>query len=83
MKTVIPTLLLALTLSGCASTIYGHKPEEWNNMSQSERDAAIMHAERMLERSQAKRLEDEFVYQPINAVFGSRSNVYGGKQLTY
>ena len=83
MKTVIPALLFALTLSGCASTIYGHQPAEWDNMSESERDAAIMHAERMLERSQAKQLEDEFVYQSLNAVFGSRSNVYGGKQLTY
>ncbi len=83
MKIVIPAVFLALMLSGCASTIYGHKPEVWNNMSQSERDEAIMRAERMVERSQQKQREDEFVYQPINAVFGSRSNVYGGKQLIY
>ena len=52
-------------------------------MSQKERDEALVRAESMVERAQEKQRENEFIYQSINAVFGSRSNVYGSKQFVY
>ena len=83
MKKIFPAFLLALVLSGCASTKYGYKQDEWNSMTQQERDEALVRAESMVERAQEKQRENEFIYQSINAVFGSRSNVYGSKQIVH
>lgn len=83
MKKIIPISFVWLLLSGCGSTKYGHSLDVWNGMTQQQRDQAILRAESMMERTRENQRVKEFVYQPVNAVFGSRSNVYGNKIYPY
>ncbi len=83
MRKLLPTLLVSLLLAGCASTQYGYSPEEWNSMTQDERDEARMRAAGMMEQVHAKQREKEFLYQSVDVIFGSRSNVYGDRRNPY
>ena len=76
MNNKILLCLIPLMLYGCASTRYGYTQEEWSNMTQQERDIAIQQAENMIEDVDAREREKDFIYQPVNAIFGSRSNTY-------
>ena len=66
----------ALILSGCSSARYGHSPEEWNGMTQNERDEIRQQAETTLHKTREKEREKDFNYQSIDAIFGTRSNEY-------
>ena len=83
MKITVATLLASLLLSGCASTQFGHSPEEWSRMSQGERDRARTQAENRLGQVHEKQREKKFLYQSVNVIFGSRSNVYGDQRNLY
>ena len=76
MKKTILTLWVSLLIFGCASTKYGYTLEEWSSMTQQERDEAKIQAENMVEYVDEKQREKEFLHQPVNAISGSRSNVY-------
>ncbi len=83
MKKTLATLLVSLLLCGCASSHYGYSPEAWNRMSQQQRELVKSEAERRLEQMQEKQREKEFVYHPVDVIFGSRSNVYGDRRNLY
>ncbi len=72
-----------LLLLGCSSTKYGYSLEEWDRMTQAERDQAITQAESMMIEVQKKQREKEFLYQSVDIIFGSRSNVYGDRRNPY
>ena len=76
MKKTVLSCCVSLLLFGCASTKYGYTLEEWGSMTQQERDAAKKQAENMVEYVDEKQREKEFLHQPVNAISGSRSNVY-------
>ena len=76
MKKTVLSFCVSLLLFGCSSTKYGYTLEEWSSMTQQEREEAIKQAEDMVEYVQEKQREEEFLHQPDNAVFESRSNVY-------
>ena len=76
MKKTVLTFCVSLLLFGCTSTKYGRTLEEWNSMTQQERDDARSQAENMVEYVDEKEREKEFLHQPINLINGSRSNVY-------
>ena len=76
MKKTVLTCCISLLLLGCTSTRFGHTQEEWSSMTQQERDEAIKQAEDMVEYVHEKEREKEFLHQPVNSVFESRSNVY-------
>ncbi len=83
MKKILLTFVLALLLSGCNTSRYGYSFEEWDGMSRYQRDAAQARAERMQEFAQQQQRDKEIMYQPLNVIFGSRSNVYGSIRYPY
>jgi len=66
---------ISICFAGCAAT-YGFDEAEWNAMTQQQRDAIELQAQDRVAQAHEYQREKEFLNQPIDAIFGSRSNAY-------
>ncbi len=67
-------LFFLIFLSGCASGKFGYSEEQWQAMSQQQRDAVIAEVEDKLMQNKEAIHEQEMTQQNLNHISGSRSN---------
>ena len=71
-------IFTCIIIAGCAPNKYGYTLGEWNNFTQQQRDdvKTEAEAEALTNKMKEDQRERDFVNKPVNAIFGTRSNVY-------
>ena len=83
LKKYLILICITIIIVGCAPNKYGYTLDKWNSFTQQQRkDIKIeeeekeAEAEALTKKMMDDQRERKFVNKPINAIFGTRSNVY-------
>lgn len=69
---IIPFIVIALSITGCASGYYGYSEKEWAQLSEKQKNEAMENIKLLNDQQQTRQMSNKF----IDDVFGSRSNQF-------
>jgi hypothetical protein len=76
MKRLVCIFCACISLTGCIFDNYGYTSNEWESLTQEERDQIKAEAQENLIKEKEEQRLKEFLNTPIKKTLGSRSNVF-------